>query len=312
MVHGPTNKMQREAFIRGPKTAERVQRLNDAVFERSIIPVIGASGTGKDRFLDWWWQQGCADATYAGNNIVSTDDIILVRVRAARSTTIPVAGFLMNGLWHALLELRRARENGDRIRPVAHLRALKTESQLVSLIDDAIMPLLDELDPVAIAVLDTHVLDETALNWLLDLRMPVQRGRPLVAKRALILCGTEDVTAQSRGPIAKMMDKTEVLRRAWFERLVFQRMDADVESDEFERIMTKLLRQNLNAIFGEGTDAGGYLDEYAAWTTTNWYLIEELVRVLDTCLGPARNDEPRVITEAVMTCVRQTWLKRTH
>ena len=47
-----------------------------------------------DNFLDWWWQQGCAATTNAGNNFVSTNGVTLVRARAARSTTISVAYFL--------------------------------------------------------------------------------------------------------------------------------------------------------------------------------------------------------------------------
>ncbi|NJK79538.1 MAG: hypothetical protein HC893_11870 [Chloroflexaceae bacterium] len=67
---------------------------------------------------------------------------------------------------------------------------------------------------MVIAVLDAQLLDTTALNWLLDVRTPLRRGRPAIARRALILCGTEDVDAKMSGPIGKMMDKTEQLRRA--------------------------------------------------------------------------------------------------
>lgn len=312
MTLGATRRIDRKAFITGPKTAERVQRLNTAVLDCEILPVVGETGTGKDRFLDWWWQQGCANAKFAGDMPINSDDIVLIRARAAQSTTIPVACFLMNALWHALLEGQRAREHGEPTRAVHHLRALKTESHLVSLIDHAIAPLLDMLDPLAIVVLDAQLLDSTSINWLLDLRTPLRRGQPLIAERALMLCGTEDVHAKTLGRIGKLMDKTEELRQAWYRRLVFERMHTEVTSDEFDRIMVRLIRHNLDAVFSDEASAAPYLEEFAAWTTTNWHLIDELANMLDRCLGPRREDGPRRLTEPVMACVREQWLKRTQ
>jgi hypothetical protein len=321
MGRGPTNRIVREAFITGPKTAERVQRLNAAALEREILPVVGISGTGKDRFLDWWWQQGCADKKFAGDDLVSPHDIIVVEARPARATTISVSCLLMNAIWHALLELQRARENGELPKPVREFRSLKTDRQLVSLMDDGIARLMRILDPLAIVVLDAHLLDSTALNHVLKFRMSPQRGKPLVARRALILCSTEDVEARTTGPLGKLMDKTEQLRRAWYYRLVFPRLnetpkdehgkDDEQAATEFDQIMVRLLRQNLNAVFGADVDQVQCLEDFATWTTASWHFIVDLVGVLDVCLGPVRNEEPRQVTEAVMTCVKEKWLKRT-
>jgi hypothetical protein len=317
MGRGPTSRINREAFIIGPKTAERVQRLNTAVLACAVLPVVGVSGTGKDRFLDWWWKHGGTNTQFAGDNLVSPDDIILIRARTARSTTIPGSCFLMNALWHALLELQRARENGEPPRPVQNPRSLKTDRQLVSLIDDAIAPLLDRLDPLAITVLDAHLLDSTALNWLLHLRAPPQRGKPLVARRALILCGTEDVNAKKTGPLGRLMEKTEQLRHAWYRKLVFRPLNEQAEPangtgvTEFDQIMVRLLRQNLNAVFGDEVDAEQCLEDFATWSTASWHFIVDLVEILDQCLGPIRDSQPRQITASVMTCVKQTWVERT-
>jgi hypothetical protein len=321
MGRGPTSRINREAFIMGPKTAERVQRLNAAVLEREILPVVGVSGTGKDRFLDWWWQQGCAQEKFAGTDLVSPEDILLVRARAVKNTSIPASCFLMNAIWHALLELQRARENGEQPRPVGNPRSLKTERQLVSLIDDMIMPLMDRLDPLAIGVLDAHLLDSTAINWLLALRAPLRRGRPPIARRALILCGTEDVEARTTGPLGKLMDKTEHLRRAWYHQLVFPRLnetpkDKDGKDDEyaateFDQIMARLLRQNLNAVFGADVDASQCLEDFARWTTANWHFMVDLVGILDECLGPQPERGPRILTAKVKECVSKKWVART-
>jgi hypothetical protein len=223
----------------------------------------------------------------------------------------------MNALWHALLELQRARENGEPPRPVQNPRSLKTDRQLVSLIDDAIAPLLDRLDPLAITVLDAHLLDSTALNWLLHLRAPPQRGKPLVARRALILCGTEDVNAKKTGPLGRLMEKTEQLRHAWYRKLVFRPLNEQAEPangtgvTEFDQIMVRLLRQNLNAVFGDEVDAEQCLEDFATWSTASWHFIVDLVEILDQCLGPIRDSQPRQITASVMTCVKQTWVERT-
>lgn len=83
----PTSKINREAFIIGPKTKERVKRLNEAVHDCEILPVVGIGGTGKKHFLDWWWQDGCANPAFAEDHPVQ-DDMIMVRARSATSTSI--------------------------------------------------------------------------------------------------------------------------------------------------------------------------------------------------------------------------------
>lgn len=320
MMRGLTEKIVREAFVTGPKTAERVQRLNKAVLDCEILPVVGVSGTGKDRFLDWWHQAGCADKRFAGDDLVSPHEIIMVEARPARATTISVSCLLMSSIWHALLELQRAREHGEPPRPVRAFRSLKTDRQLASLMDEGIAPLMRILDPQAIVVLDAHLLDSTALNHVLTFRRSPERGKPLVARRALILCGTEDVEARTTGKIGKLMEKTEQLRCAWYQRMVFPRLneipkdehgnDRDDEATEFDEIMVRLLLQNLNANFGSEVDATQCLEDFATWTTANWHFMVELVTVLDTCLGPRRDGAPRQLTESVLTCVRKKWLER--
>jgi hypothetical protein len=40
-----------EAFVTGPETKNRVRQLNEAVADRTILPIVGPRGSGKDRFL---------------------------------------------------------------------------------------------------------------------------------------------------------------------------------------------------------------------------------------------------------------------
>jgi hypothetical protein len=114
---------------------------------------------------------------------------------------------------------------------------------------------------------------------------------------------------------AAKMDQSEMLRQVWYNRLVFERMkEEDWESDEpgeFELVMARLIRKNLNAVFSEDVDADECVEEFAQVTVRNWHLLVELVKVLDTCLGPIRNEQSREITSAVMDCMRKKWLKRT-
>ena len=73
-----------------------------------------------------------------------------------------------------------------------------------------------------------------------------------------------------------------------------------------------MLLQNLNATFGDTVDPNQCLDNFETWTTANWHCIVELVTVLDACLGPRQNNPQRHLTTAVLTCVQETWLKRTR
>lgn len=321
MRRSPTSKIVREAFVTSPSTAERVQRLNTAAWEREILPVVGVSGTGKDRFLDWWWQQGCAEQRFAGNETIQPDDIILVEARPAQATTISVSCLLMNAIWNALLELQRARENGEPPQPVREFRSLKTDRQLASLMDDGIARLLRQLDPLAIVILDAHLLDSTALNHALKLRLSPERGKPLVARRGLILCGTEDVEARTMGAMGKLLDKTDQLRRAWYHRLVFPRLNelpknergeaTGDETTEFDHIIVGLLRQNLKTTFGDDIDIAECLHDFERWTDANWHFIVELVDILDNCLGPQPHYGTRVLTASVKACVQKKWVTRT-
>lgn len=188
--------------------------------------------------------------------------------------------------------------------------------------DEGIAPLMRILDPQAIVVLDAQLLDSTAPNHVLTFRRSPERGRPLVARRALIRCGTEDVEARTTGKMGKLMEKTEHLRCAWYQRMVFPRLneipkaehgnDRDDEATEFDEILVRLLLQNLNANVGSAVDATQCFEDFATWTTANWHVLVELVTVLDTWLGPRRADAPRQLTESVLTCMHKNWLERTR
>lgn len=88
-------------------------------------------------------------------------------------------------------------------------------------------------------------------------------------------------------------------------------MSEEEERQEFDQVMVRLLRQNLNAVFGRDIDSDECRDTFRQWTTTNWHMIVELAVILDTCLGPIQDNSPRQLTAAVVRCVEKKWVEHT-
>jgi hypothetical protein len=305
-------RVERQAFVAGPKTAERVQRLNKAVRDCAILPVVGDRGSGKHRFLQWWWQGGCADAAFTGNQgqgALYPDDIVFVSATPSPSSALPVTCVLMSDMEVRLEEIKRAREQGEPPRPLGRAQKIRTDAELRSLLNKTILPLIEELDPRAIVITHAQHLDWRALPWLLELRTPLNLYHAPIAERALILCGTEDVQAKSAGPFRKLMTREQgsEFSLAWRDRLEFRPMEP---LGEFIDVMLTVIEQNLQAAFGDDIDEDVCLQDFGEWTEVNWRLLVRLVEILDECLGPQPEQGPRLLTAKVKECAHQMWLKR--
>jgi hypothetical protein len=96
------------------------------------------------------------------------------------------------------------------------------------------------------------------------------------------------------------------MRVTWPNRMLFLLP----EGREFVAVMLRLIHQNLCAEIAGDVDKKRMYEDFAIWTSCTWWLMRELVIVLDRALGPRRDDRPRIITRQVLERVRRTWLER--
>jgi hypothetical protein len=279
------------AFVVPPGTEERVSMLNQAVRDYAILPVQGVSGTGKDRFVDWWRLRGASSQRVTEHLRVAPEDIVPIALSRLPASSVPMCCVCFSMLWFALRVLD-ARLRGIQIEPnTGRLQSLSTEQQFLSLYHDRIIPMMWELQPRAIVISNAHLLDERTLHWLLHLRKFSYADRPMIAQQALILVAHEE---------------TKV---AWPSKLDI----APLNNDDFQRVFIGLFAQNLNALFTSNIDQDSVLEQFAKWTQRNWWLIAEFVKILDRELGPiAREGEPRLVTPAILELVERQWMRRTQ
>ena len=90
----------------------------------------------------------------------------------------------------------------------------------------------------------------------------------------------------------------------WKQRMLFPIM----EGHEFVAVMLRLIDQNLDAIEGSDVVKKQMYDDFATWTDCNWWLVRELVIVLDRVLGPRRENQRGIIK--VREQVTKMWLER--
>jgi hypothetical protein len=299
--------IQRDAFILSSHMATRVKRLNQAVRDCELLFVLAPGGSGKDRFFDWWWQEGCSLPAIAGDRLVDPNEVILVALQPPPSRSVPPTCVAFIKIWHGLLELERAAANSQRPRPTGKPRSWFTEQQSLSLVYDYVAPLDDELKPQAFVLLNGEHLDRAALQYLLELRNPVQRGRPRTARRSLIICVSVDPATADDSRFAKMVSEVSELRAAWPNPLAIDLMD----EVEFQEVMLRLVRENLQAVFAEDVDQDEVIQESAGWTQAEWRPIAtQLIPILDEELGPAKGEAARVLSKRVWERVGKRWEKR--
>jgi len=299
--------IQRDAFVISTQMHERVRRLNHAVLDCELLFVLAPSGSGKDRFFGWWWQEGCAQSDIVGDLTIDPNEIVLINMVPPPSGSVPPVSVLFTKIWDALQELDRARYEAQRPKPAGKVRSWKTDGQVHSLINEYVNPLITDLEPHAFVILNGEYLDRKVWPYLSELRSPIQRGKPRVAQRALIVCASVDPASAGDSKFGKLVNDIKELRAVWPNRLELGLM----EVSEYVEAMLTLVRRNLNTLFGDDVDRDKILEEAAGWTQAEWRLITtQLIPILDQELGPAKGDEPRVLMKKVWDRVCQRWQKR--
>lgn len=304
------NPVQREAFVLSPNMPAWVKRLNQAVRDHELLPVLAPSGTGKDRLFDWWWQEGGARVDIAGERLINPDEVVLVRLVPPPSGRVVPTCVAFVKIWQALQELDYAKSTGRRANRASKPRSWYSEDHALSLVYDFVHVLDDELQPQAYVLLNGEYLDRRVLQYLLELCNPIRRGQPNTARRGLVICASVEPAVGGDSKFGKLVNEIKELRAVWPNRLEIKHMEAN----EFVPVMLTFIRRNLNAVFADNLDDAGrdeLLQEAAAWTQAEWRLIaNQLVPLIDEELGPQKGHEPRVLTIKTWERVRKRWQQR--
>jgi hypothetical protein len=241
------SRVQRDAFVLSPQMPERVKRLNQAIHDCGRLLVLAPNGAGKDRFFDWWWQEGCARADIAGEKLVNPDEVVLVSLVPPPSRRVVSTCVAFFKIWRALQELDFTKSTGRPAQRSGKPRSWYSDDHALSLVYDFVHELDDELQPHAYVLLNGEYLDRRAMQYLLELCNPLQRGQPGIARRGLIICASVDPAIAGENKFGKMVNEIKELRAVWPNRLEIRLMDAD----EFVHVMLTFLRRNLNTVFAD-------------------------------------------------------------
>src|SRR3954468_9731243 len=90
------------AFVVPPDAENWVYSLNQAVCDCAILPIQGVSGTGKDRFIDWWHLHSAQSKRLPETMRVVPEDIVRIELEPSPASTIPMTCVAFWMLWFQL------------------------------------------------------------------------------------------------------------------------------------------------------------------------------------------------------------------
>ncbi|KAB8140070.1 hypothetical protein F8S13_25695 [Chloroflexia bacterium SDU3-3] len=298
-VHSPL----RDAFVVLPHHQERARLLNTAVLECAIVPIVGASGSGKTRFLHWWWQAACADQRMVGPTTVQPEEIIFIRAQSLGTSGIPILSVVLTQLFVALQELNCLLTEQRIPHRSGKPRSLYSKRQIASLLHEEIAPLFAEVQPQAIVITSAEVLDDETLTALLHLRRVVRRGYTYKPTCGLVLCARVEPEKIEDSRFSALLNRSPETRTAWPDHLTIDLMSVR----ECGLVLMKIIQEHLQATFAPDVDPRQTLITFGRWTDLNWWLVEQLVQKLDYVLGPIRGEQKRIITHEVVDKVQSLW-----
>lgn len=296
---------QRDAFVPPAWHRERVQALNEAVLADEIVPITGASGSGKHRFLHWWWQTACADPRIVGTQSVQPEEIIFIKAQSLLRSGVPTISIIFTKLLGALQELDCLSTEHRLPHRSGPVRSWYSKRQLASLIHEVVFPLFAQIQPQAMVITNAQELDHETLSTLLDLRRMMRQGQQAKPLCALILCARVEEGTAEESPFYRLLQHEGETRAAWNAHMAITKMTVR----EFGETMRTIIKENLSATFAPNIDIRQALISFGTWTDANWWLIEQLTRKLDLALGPILPNQPRVITQDVLNQVQKIWTK---
>ncbi|NNJ11571.1 hypothetical protein EKD04_014635 [Chloroflexales bacterium ZM16-3] len=295
-----------QAFVETSFTASRALKLNEIVGDCGITIMLGGKGAGKDRFLDWWWQVGASSKSIPEHLRVSPADMVLINLVPAPSGSVPVSCVAFSLILDRLKRLELVADGGRLAKSTERTKRWYTEADFLSRFFNDVLPRIQDLQPRVVVIGNAQHLEKRALHWLLLLRTYAEQGHS--ARHALVFSAQVEPGGEESSKFAKLMNGQSETQMVWSRKMLLSPMALP----EFAAIVVAFVRRNLDAVFGSDVNANGVTKEFYEWTRGNWWYIHELIKALDRALGPTKKSgEPRVITEAVMKRLRETWVQRT-
>ncbi len=205
---------------------------------------------------------------------------------------LPPINIALSRMWHELQELSRP-AIGHGYRPSERNIRSYNSRQLETLRIE-VQKAIEDAGIKAIVVVRSHLFDETALTWLLDMRSYRDHSRGYRPRFALILACTSK-TIEATPNLITQLQKLEEVKGEWTQLKL-----SYIQPAEFSNVLAYLVLIHLNAIFGPTLNTTKIGEDWRKLTVGNWWLLRALTKFIDDELGPQKGSAPRLITQAVL------------
>jgi hypothetical protein len=280
--------ISKKAFVKLPRTDALVPLLERAIHSKTICPLVGLSGTGKDRFVE--------HVLTGGSKLMQPQEALIVSLVAPVKRSLgqerlatPMACIAFSRLWH---ELQKQAFSPSHItlsgRREQHL-ALYTERQFLMLFNK-VQAEIERRKPRVIALLNTELADTSLFDWIMELRNPRN------PQFALILSARLEEHATPDEPLGTILNSSSAAKEGSTKPIVL----TPLTEVDFRLALAHLLYLNLNAEFAADVDADQAATLFWNRTNGNWWRIDRLVTVLDEELGSEGGRGARIITQDII------------
>lgn len=277
----------KKAFVELPSTNAVIPVLERAVRSKTICPLVGLSGTGKDRLVE--------HVLTGGSKLVQPHEALIVGLVAPikrsfgkERITTPMACIAFSRLSHELQRRACPIEQTKYAHRQQRL-ALYTERDFL-LLFNRVQTEIERWKPRVIAFLNMELSDTSLFDWIMELR------NPRSPQFALILSARMEEHATPDEPLARILNSSPAAKEGSTKPIVLTPL---TESD-FRQALAQLLYLNLNAEFAAEVDADQVASLFWNRTNGNWWRIERLATLLDEELGAENGRGPRIITQAII------------
>ena len=194
-------------------------------------------------------------------------------------------------IWHEIQQVGRPayQRHDDEGERITMYNARQIESLRQRIIEEA-----NKRDVRAIVVARANLLDDEALEWLLDLRSYRSREIGFAPRFALVLACTSSSDGSSP-KIIHSLRKMHEIAAEWRQLKL-----GLIDEREAEAILGRLIYLNLYAQFEPLLDVNSIVAKLYDLTGGSWWLLRELALYIDEELGLAQSKERRQVTMDVL------------
>lgn len=266
------------------RTKPILESLERAATRQQICTLMGPRGSGKSALVDHWHRTRITrDAAHPRT--------IMVHLRPAQH--IPMACVLYSRLWHELLRLQQPAYVPERYAIDTAIK-MYTGRQLHSLHSQVIRE-LERLHIQAIVIDNADLLDQTALEWSLDLRTYFHPVHGYIPRRGIILVGKSSADTIRNNKLIRMLAANDEIYEGWTEQCELHTL----RSDEIAHVLLTILVDHLQVSFAPDVRLQREAEELSTLLQGNWHYVARLYTILDEELGTSTHPATRQMTNKV-------------